>query len=91
MMCDGKPETAFGASSGQFKSMTVRQKFGQDGNEALHGYFTPLWAALVCATYQTTEIRDACLPEEVTHFYGLARALKIKYSGICQQVNIVPP
>ena len=40
----------------KFKSMTVRQKFGQNGNEALHGYFAPLWAALVGATYQIAQV-----------------------------------
>ena len=42
----------------KFKSMTVRQKFGQKGNEALHGYCAPLWAALVGATYQITQIHS---------------------------------
>ena len=40
----------------KFKSMTVRQKFGHNGNEALHGYCAPLWAALVGATYQIAQI-----------------------------------
>ena len=37
-MYDEKPETAFGASVVKFKSMTVRQKFGPNGNEALHAH-----------------------------------------------------
>ena len=40
----------------KFKSMTVRQIFGQNGNEALHDYCAPLWAALVGATYQIARI-----------------------------------
>ncbi len=49
-------ETAFGASVVKFKSMTVRQKFGQNGNEALHAHCAPLWAALVATTYQIAQI-----------------------------------
>ena len=55
-MYDGKPETAFGASVVKFNSMTVRQKFGQNGNEALHSHCAPLRAALVAATYQIAQI-----------------------------------
>ena len=56
-MYDEKLETAFGASVVKFKSMTVRQKFGQNGNEAFaRPLGAPLWAALVAATYQIAQI-----------------------------------
>lgn len=59
-MYDEKPETAFGASVVRFKSMTVRQKFGQNGNVA-----RPLCASLGRpGGRHLSNCTDPCVSEE---------------------------